>query len=63
MYVAQVDLADADIDCREGRQIVFVEPDRALHLDLTMTGVLAVPALLGSATYRRMSEAGSRADG
>jgi 8-oxo-dGTP pyrophosphatase MutT (NUDIX family) len=57
VYVARVDLTDDDIDCREGRRIVFVEPDRALHLDLTMTGVLAVPAFLASSTYRRMSQA------
>lgn len=57
LYVGRVDLTDADIDCHEGRQIVFVEPDRARHLDLTMTGVLAVPAFLDSATYRRLAEA------
>jgi 8-oxo-dGTP pyrophosphatase MutT (NUDIX family) len=55
LFVARVDLTDDEIDCREGRRIVFVEPDRARHLELTMTGVLAVPALLGSDAYRRMS--------
>jgi hypothetical protein len=34
---------------------VFVEPDRARRLDLTMTGVLAVPAFLGSEHYRRLT--------
>ena len=29
VFVGRVDLTDADIDCHEGRQIVFVEPDRA----------------------------------
>jgi hypothetical protein len=33
---------------------VFVEPDRARRLDLTMTGVLAVPVFLDSDAYRRM---------
>jgi 8-oxo-dGTP pyrophosphatase MutT (NUDIX family) len=55
VFVARVDLTDADIDCREGRQIVFVPRERARDLDLTMTGVLAVPAFLASADYRRMS--------
>jgi hypothetical protein len=35
---------------------VFVEPERARDLDLTMTGVLAVPAFLDSGTYRRLTE-------
>jgi hypothetical protein len=56
VYVAGVDLTDADIECHEGRQIVFVDPDRARRLDLTMTGVLAVPAFLDSETYRRLLE-------
>ncbi len=29
VYAAAADLTDADIDCREGRQIVFVDPDVA----------------------------------
>ena len=55
IYAGRVDLTDADIDCREGRQIVFVPPDRARALDLTMTGVLCVPAFLASDAYRRMT--------
>jgi 8-oxo-dGTP pyrophosphatase MutT (NUDIX family) len=54
VYVARVDLTDADIDCHEGRQIVFVASERALTLDLTMSGVLALPAFLGSEEYQRM---------
>jgi 8-oxo-dGTP pyrophosphatase MutT (NUDIX family) len=60
VYVAGVDLTDDDIDCREGRQIVFVDPDVARGLDLTMTGVLAVPAFLESDLYRRLSTRGNR---
>ena len=56
MFVGRVDLTDDDIDCHEGRQIVFVEPERARRLDLTMTGVLAVPAFLESAAYRRLAQ-------
>jgi 8-oxo-dGTP pyrophosphatase MutT (NUDIX family) len=54
VFAARVDLTDADIQCHEGRQIVFVSPSRARDLDLTMTGVLAVPAFLDSDAYRRM---------
>ncbi|HET9841284.1 MAG TPA: NUDIX hydrolase [Nocardioides sp.] len=55
VYVGRVDLTDDDIDCHEGRRIIFVEPERARHLDLTMTGVLAVPAFLDSEHYRRLT--------
>jgi 8-oxo-dGTP pyrophosphatase MutT (NUDIX family) len=55
VYVGRVDLTDDDIDCREGRQIVFVPPDRARRLDLTMTGVLSVPAFLDSPAYAAMT--------
>jgi 8-oxo-dGTP pyrophosphatase MutT (NUDIX family) len=54
LYVARVDLTDADIDCREGRSIVFVPPERALSLDLTMSASQAVPAFLSSTDYRKM---------
>ena len=55
VYVAQVDLTDDDIECREGRRMVFVEPDRARRLDLTMTAIRAVPEFLGSDAYRSIS--------
>ncbi|HET7432482.1 MAG TPA: NUDIX hydrolase [Nocardioides sp.] len=55
VYVGPTDLTDADVDCREGRQIVFVPPERARSLDLTMSAVLAVPALLASDLYRRIT--------
>ncbi|WP_202879335.1 NUDIX domain-containing protein [Nocardioides cynanchi] len=54
IYVARVDLTDADVECHEGRQIVFVAPERARGLDLTMSAVLVVPAFLDSEEYRRM---------
>jgi 8-oxo-dGTP pyrophosphatase MutT (NUDIX family) len=54
LYVARVDLTDGDIDCHEGRRIVFVPPERALSLDLTMSAVQAVPAFLDSSEYRMM---------
>jgi 8-oxo-dGTP pyrophosphatase MutT (NUDIX family) len=55
VYAGGADLTDADIDCREGRQIVFVPPDQARALDLTMTGVLCVPAFLDSDLYRALT--------
>ena len=55
VFVARVDLTDADLECHEGRQIVFVPADRARGLDLTMTGVLVIPAFLDSATYRSLT--------
>jgi 8-oxo-dGTP pyrophosphatase MutT (NUDIX family) len=58
VFVGRVDLTDDDIDCREGRQIVFVEPGRARSLDLTMTGVLAVSPFLDSDVYRQLAVGG-----
>jgi 8-oxo-dGTP pyrophosphatase MutT (NUDIX family) len=56
LYVARVDLTDADVECHEGRRIVFVPPEQATSLDLTMSGALAVPAFLASDAYRAMVE-------
>lgn len=55
VFVAATDLTDADIDCREGRQIVFVEPGLARGLDLTSAAVDIVPAFLDSPTYARLT--------
>jgi 8-oxo-dGTP pyrophosphatase MutT (NUDIX family) len=55
VFTARVDLTDHDIDCREGRRIVFVPPDLARTLDLTMTGVVVVPAFLDSEVYRSLA--------
>ena len=35
LFTARRSLTDADVDCREGRQIVFVEPSAIAGLDLT----------------------------
>jgi 8-oxo-dGTP pyrophosphatase MutT (NUDIX family) len=56
VYAGRVDLGNGDIDCREGRQIVFVPPGRARDLDLTMTCVLSVPRFLDSELYRGLLE-------
>ena len=44
VFVASTDLTDADIDCREGRRIVFVDPAVARGLDLTSAATDIVPA-------------------
>lgn len=59
-FYADVALGDADIDCREGRRIVFVQPDRARRLDLTASARLVLPAFLDSTEYAAL---GPRSDG
>jgi 8-oxo-dGTP pyrophosphatase MutT (NUDIX family) len=51
VYVARVDLTDADIVVGEGRQIIFVEPSAARQLDLTTSATIAVPEFLDSPDY------------
>ena len=55
VFTMRVHLTDADIECREGRQIVFVEPARALELDLTAGARIALPQFLGSGTYAALA--------
>lgn len=55
VFVAATDLTDADIDCREGRQIVFVDPAVARGLDLSSAAVDIVPAFLDSDVYATMA--------
>lgn len=52
VFVAPTDLTDDDIDCREGRRIVFVDPERARRLDLSSAAADIVPAFLDSDLYR-----------
>jgi 8-oxo-dGTP diphosphatase len=54
LWVARVDLTDDDIVCGEGRQIVFVDPDRLDTLDLAESTASFLPRFLASAEYRRM---------
>lgn len=56
VFVAATDLTDTDIDCREGRQIVFVDPEVARRLDLSAAAVDIVPALLDSDAYARLAD-------
>ena len=52
VWLAGVDLTDADVECHEGRQIVFVDPLRAGELDLGGAPSYVVPELLVSDAYR-----------
>lgn len=55
VFAAAVDLADADVVCGEGRQIVFVEPSVARALDLTASASISVPGFLDSDLYASMT--------
>lgn len=54
VWIAGADLTDADISCGEGRQIVFVHPDRLAEIDLSDAARTVLPELLASAAYRRL---------
>lgn len=51
LYVAGTTLSDAEIECHEGRQMVFVDPERARVLDLTSSTAIVLPLLLDSPAY------------
>jgi 8-oxo-dGTP pyrophosphatase MutT (NUDIX family) len=55
VYAAAVDLTDADIDCREGRQIVFVDPSTVPSLRVTKGAQAILPAFLRSPLYASMA--------
>ncbi|HEX8780823.1 MAG TPA: NUDIX domain-containing protein [Nocardioides sp.] len=55
LYAAGTDLTDDDVECHEGRQMVFVEPERARTLDLTRGAALILPTFLDSDTYARLA--------
>ncbi|UMG92291.1 NUDIX hydrolase [Nocardioides sp. TF02-7] len=52
VYVAPTDLGDDDVVVGEGRQIVFVDPDRATDLPLTQAAGQILPRFLASDRYR-----------
>jgi 8-oxo-dGTP diphosphatase len=54
LWAAATELVDADIDCQEGRQIVFVDPEVAMDLELTAAARIALPAFLQSDAYRSL---------
>ena len=55
MYAAATELTDADIECHEGRRIVFVEPAEALGLPLTASSRQTLPGFLSSELYRSLA--------
>lgn len=54
LWAAATNLTDADIECHEGRQIVFVDPATTTSLNLTAAARVALPEFLASATYRSL---------
>ncbi|WP_110181503.1 NUDIX domain-containing protein [Nocardioides solisilvae] len=54
VFVAATALTDDDVECREGRRIVFVEPGHALGLPLTAAASVILPAFLSSPLYASM---------
>lgn len=62
VFVAVARLTDADIDCREGRRIVFVDPAEARTLDLSASAAQIVPAFLDSQMYAALSGGREAAD-
>ena len=54
VFVASTHLTDEEIECHEGRQIVFVDPDVARLLDLSAAAVDIVPTLLDSDDFTRL---------
>jgi len=56
VWVARVDLTDADIVVGEGRQIVFVEPEVARQLERTAAATSVVPDFLDSEDYLQLTQ-------
>ena len=55
LFVMRTDVTDDDVECHEGRQIVFVDPASVPALDLTAAAAIALPQFLDSDLYRRMT--------
>ncbi|MGA9749982.1 MAG: NUDIX hydrolase [Nocardioides sp.] len=60
IYVGRVRLSDEDIVVGEGRQIVFVDPERvrAGELELAIASGFAIPRFLDSDVYARLTVSG-----
>ncbi|MEO5662540.1 MAG: NUDIX hydrolase [Nocardioides sp.] len=57
VFVAATDLTDADIECHEGRQIVFVDPTTIPELELSAGASVIVPAFLASTRHHELTGA------
>jgi 8-oxo-dGTP diphosphatase len=55
LFATATRLTDADITVGEGRQMVFVDPQAARRLDLTLGASLLLPDFLDSPLYRRLA--------
>ncbi|CAN5502561.1 hypothetical protein BH11ACT8_BH11ACT8_35770 [soil metagenome] len=55
LWAARTDLTQDDIECHEGRQMLFVAPESAVDLPLTHPTVIALTAFLSSDLYRELS--------
>lgn len=52
LFLTQADVADGDVTCGEGRQMVFVDPEVGLDLPLHPAARMQLPDVLDSASYR-----------
>ncbi len=57
VFAASTALTDADIECHEGRQIVFVDPCTVLDRPMSAAAAQIVPAFLDSTLYRQLTGA------
>jgi 8-oxo-dGTP pyrophosphatase MutT (NUDIX family) len=57
VFVAGTELTDADIECHEGRQIVFVDPETVPELALSAGASIIVPAFLASTRHHDLAGA------
>lgn len=55
LYAGATAATDDDVVCGEGRQIVFVAPDAALALDLTVGAAALLPGFVGSASHTSLA--------
>lgn len=54
IFAAATDVTDADIDCREGRRIVFLDPASLPSLPLTDSCGQTLPQFLASELYQSL---------
>lgn len=57
VFVAATTLTDADIECHEGRRIVFVDPAVVPDLPLSAAATDILPAFLDSTVHRQLAGA------
>ena len=54
VFVASTRLTNDDIECHEGRRIVFVAPEMIPTLEMTAGAALALPVFLASTDYQEL---------